>query len=35
MGDIENILTIDVEDWYMTTDISRWGEFEDRVVARY
>ncbi|WP_410508121.1 polysaccharide deacetylase family protein [Methanosarcina hadiensis] len=33
MGSIMNILTVDVEDWYMTTDISRWGEFEDRVVA--
>jgi polysaccharide deacetylase family protein (PEP-CTERM system associated) len=33
MRHIENILTVDVEDWYMTTDISRWGEFEDRVVA--
>lgn len=33
MGHVENILTVDVEDWYMTTDISCWGEFEDRIVA--
>ncbi|MDD3245389.1 MAG: polysaccharide deacetylase family protein [Methanosarcina sp.] len=32
MGDIKNILTVDVEDWYMNTDISRWEKFEDRVV---
>ena len=27
-----NILTIDVEDWYMDTDISMWDSYEDRVV---
>jgi polysaccharide deacetylase family protein (PEP-CTERM system associated) len=27
-----NILTIDVEDWYMDTDISTWASYEDRVV---
>ena len=27
-----NILTIDVEDWYMDTDISTWDSYEDRVV---
>ncbi|MEA1999020.1 MAG: polysaccharide deacetylase family protein [Euryarchaeota archaeon] len=27
-----NILTVDVEDWYMDTDISTWGLYEDRVV---
>lgn len=32
MEEIQNILTVDVEDWYMNTDISRWGKFEDRVV---
>lgn len=30
---MENILTVDVEDWYMDTDISRWPKFEDRIVA--
>jgi polysaccharide deacetylase family protein (PEP-CTERM system associated) len=29
---VTNILTIDVEDWYMDTDISTWGSYEDRVV---
>ena len=29
---MKNILTIDVEDWYMETDISTWGSYEDRVV---
>jgi len=29
---VTNILTIDVEDWYMDTDISRWDSYEDRVV---
>ena len=29
---ITNILTIDVEDWYMDTDISMWDSYEDRVV---
>lgn len=33
MGYIKNILTVDVEDWYMTTEISLWEKFEDRVVA--
>ena len=28
----KNILTIDVEDWYMDTDISMWDLYEDRVV---
>jgi len=27
-----NILTIDVEDWYMDTDISTWDSYEDRIV---
>ena len=27
-----NILTIDVEDWYMDIDISTWDSYEDRVV---
>jgi polysaccharide deacetylase family protein (PEP-CTERM system associated) len=27
-----NILTIDVEDWYMDTDISMWSSYEDRIV---
>ena len=26
-----NILTIDVEDWYMDTDISTWSLYEDRI----
>ena len=29
---MKNILTIDVEDWYMETDISTWDSYEDRVV---
>jgi len=29
---ITNILTIDVEDWYMDTDISTLDSYEDRVV---
>jgi peptidoglycan-N-acetylglucosamine deacetylase len=29
---IKNILTVDVEDWYMDTDISYWTKFEDRIV---
>jgi polysaccharide deacetylase family protein (PEP-CTERM system associated) len=29
---VTNILTIDVEDWYMDTDISTWNSYEDRVV---
>ena len=29
---VTNILTIDVEDWYMDTDISTWDSYEDRVV---
>ena len=29
---ITNILTIDVEDWYMDTDISTWDSYEDGVV---
>ena len=29
---IVNILTIDVEDWYMDTDITTWVSYEDRVV---
>jgi len=28
-----NILTVDVEDWYMDLDILKWELFEDRVVA--
>ena len=31
-SDVTNILTIDVEDWYMDTDISTWDSYEDRVV---
>lgn len=27
-----NILTIDVEDWYMDIDISTWDSYEDRIV---
>jgi polysaccharide deacetylase family protein (PEP-CTERM system associated) len=27
-----NILTIDIEDWYMDTDISTWSLYEDRIV---
>ena len=29
---VTNILTIDVEDWYMDTDISTWDLYEDRIV---
>lgn len=29
---IANILTIDVEDWYMDTDIATWDSYEDRIV---
>jgi len=29
---LTNILTIDVEDWYMDTDISTWSSYEDRIV---
>ena len=29
---VTNILTIDVEDWYMDTDISTWSSYEDRIV---
>ncbi|MEA1957226.1 MAG: XrtA system polysaccharide deacetylase [Euryarchaeota archaeon] len=29
---VTNILTIDIEDWYMDTDISTWDSYEDRVV---
>ena len=29
---LTNILTIDVEDWYMDTDISMWDSYEDRIV---
>ena len=29
---VTNILTIDVEDWYMDTDISMWDSYEDRIV---
>jgi len=29
---VTNILTIDLEDWYMDTDISTWDSYEDRVV---
>ena len=27
-----NVLTVDVEDWYMDTDISTWDSYEDRIV---
>ena len=30
--EVTNILTIDVEDWYMETDITTWNLYEDRVV---
>lgn len=33
MENLENILTVDVEDWYMTKEISLWEKFEDRIVA--
>ena len=29
---VTNILTIDVEDWYMDIDIKHWESYEDRVV---
>ena len=29
---VTNILTIDVEDWYMDADISMWSSYEDRIV---
>ncbi len=29
---VTNILTIDVEDWYMDIDIKHWGDYENRVV---
>lgn len=29
---VKNIMTIDVEDWYMDFDISTWDLYEDRVV---
>jgi len=29
---MKNILTIDVEDWFMDTDISQWDKYEDRVI---
>jgi len=32
MMDMANILTIDVEDWYMDIDIKYWESYEDRVV---
>ena len=28
---MKNILTVDVEDWYMDRDISTWGLYEDRI----
>ena len=28
----DNILQVDVEDWYMDLDISSWSQYEDRVV---
>jgi hypothetical protein len=31
-SEVTNILTIDVEDWYMDTDISTWASYEDRIV---
>jgi polysaccharide deacetylase family protein (PEP-CTERM system associated) len=31
-NEVTNILTIDVEDWYMDTDISLWDSYEDRIV---
>ena len=30
--EVTNILTIDVEDWYMDMDISTWSSYEDRIV---
>lgn len=29
---ITNIITVDVEDWYMDTDMSTWDLYEDRIV---
>lgn len=29
---VTNILTIDVEDWYMDIDIQYWGDYQSRVV---
>ena len=29
---VTNVLTIDVEDWYMDIDIKHWGDYEHRVV---
>jgi polysaccharide deacetylase family protein (PEP-CTERM system associated) len=29
---MNNILTIDVEDWYMDTDISTWQSYEERIL---
>ena len=31
-NEVTNILTIDVEDWYMDTEISMWDSYEDRIV---
>ena len=31
-SEVTNILTVDVEDWYMDADISAWDSYEDRVV---
>ena len=31
-NEVINILTIDIEDWYMDTDISTWDSYENRVV---
>lgn len=31
-SEVTNILTIDVEDWYMDTNISMWDSYEDRIV---
>jgi len=31
-SEVTNILTIDLEDWYMDTDISTWDSYENRVV---
>jgi polysaccharide deacetylase family protein (PEP-CTERM system associated) len=31
-SEVTNFLTIDVEDWYMDTDISMWDSYEDRIV---
>lgn len=33
MEPVNNILSVDVEDWYMDTDSSNWNTYEDRIVS--